>query len=209
MKCPQCSTETASDAAFCHKCGAKLGSKANAKSAGDATPKDQFVDKLPRPGDAPENDLWHGGYSGRAMYGTWLLLLGATIGAIVLAVFVPPLVTVLGIVVPLLWVSQLFVLAYRKLAIRYQLTCQRFVHRSGIFHQRTDRIEVIDIDDVVVTQTLPQRIFGVGTIRLASSDRSHPELLMPGIANVDSVAALIDDTRRTERRRRGIHIETI
>ena len=49
------------------------------------------------------------------------------------------------------------------------------------------------------------RFVGVGTIRIESSDRSHPELLLVGIEKVDEVAKLIDDCRRKERLRRERH----
>jgi len=71
------------------------------------------------------------------------------------------------------------------------------------------RIEVIDIDDVSYTQGPVERIFGVGTIQLTSSDRSHPTLSMIGIGEVTEVAGLLDDIRRAERRRRSLHIESI
>jgi len=73
----------------------------------------------------------------------------------------------------------------------------------------TDRIEVIDIDDVTYRQGIVERALGVGTILLESSDRTHPTLILSGIDDVQRVAGLIDDVRRKERRRRGIHIEQI
>ena len=100
-------------------------------------------------------------------------------------------------------------LGYRKLTVSYKLTTQRFIHESGLLKRVTDRIEVIDIDDVSLEQRVVERIMGVGSIKITSSDRSHPELHMHGIENVKEVALLIDDTRRAERRRRGLHIESI
>jgi uncharacterized membrane protein YdbT with pleckstrin-like domain len=100
-------------------------------------------------------------------------------------------------------------LAYRKLTVKYQLTTQRFIHEKGLLKRVTDRIEVIDIDDVSVEQRLIERMVGVGTIKLISSDRSHPVLMLRGIEKVREVAATIDDLRRKERRRRGLHIESI
>jgi hypothetical protein len=73
----------------------------------------------------------------------------------------------------------------------------------------TDRIEVIDVDDVSCEQGIVERMLGVGTIRIQSSDRTHPELSLLGIENVRQVAELIDDTRRKERQRRGLHIEAV
>jgi hypothetical protein len=52
-------------------------------------------------------------------------------------------------------------------------------------------------------------MFGIGTVRITSSDQSHPELSLPGIENVQAVAGQIDDARRKERRRRGLYIESV
>ena len=83
------------------------------------------------------------------------------------------------------------------------------MHDKGILSVVSDRIETIDIDDVTCEQGLIQRFLGVGRIRISSSDRSDPELVLPGIADVRRVADLIDDVRRQERSRRGFHVESI
>jgi hypothetical protein len=96
-----------------------------------------------------------------------------------------------------------------RLSADYTLTSQRLLHRRGILSQATDRIEVIDIDDVRYTQGIVERMFGVGTIRLLSSDTSDPTLILRGIDDVQRVANLIDNARREERRKRGLYMETV
>jgi len=113
------------------------------------------------------------------------------------------------LVLGILWVGLALLFLYRKISVRYKLTTQRFIHRSGVLTRVSDRIEVIDIDDVTYHQGLTERLFDVGSIQLVSSDRTHPELWLRGIANVKKVADQIDDLRRKERRRRGLHIESI
>jgi hypothetical protein len=49
----------------------------------------------------------------------------------------------------------------------------------------------------------------VGTIHVSSSDRTHPVLHVAGVYNVKEVASMMDDARRTERIRRGLHIEAV
>lgn len=157
----------------------------------------------------PEENLWSGGYSPKAMIGTWGLM---TVGTVVLLVL--PFVTSLqwsislGLIVAI-WVLAGLRYAWYRLGVHYQLTTQRFIHQTGVLTRKTDRIEVIDIDDVSFTQGPVQRMFGVGTITLTGSDRTHPSLAMVGIANVKEVAGLIDDIRRKERMRRSLHIESI
>lgn len=157
-----------------------------------------------------EEDLWHGGYSPKAMVGTWWLLLLVSVALVVLPFFVGGLTLPIALAIVLvLWVLAGLLYAWRRLGVNYQLTSQRFIHQTGILTRHTDRIEVIDIDDVSFTQGPVQRMFGVGKILITSSDRSHPELDMIGIADVKEVAGLIDDIRRKERRRRSLHIESI
>ena len=108
-----------------------------------------------------------------------------------------------------MWVFGGLRYGWRRLGVHYQLTTQRFIHQTGILTRKTDRIEVIDIDDVSFTQGPVERVFGVGTIQLTGSDRTHPTLSMIGIGEVKEVAGLIDDIRHSERRRRSLHIEAI
>ncbi len=161
----------------------------------------------------PEEELWNGGYSAKAMVGTWLLIAILSVATLIL----PHLVQIFGFltflpslgVIFLVWVVGAVVYGWRRFGVHYELTSQRFIHQTGILTRDTDRIEVIDIDDVSFTQGPVQRMFGVGRITVTSSDRSHPLLHMIGIADVKSVAGLIDDVRRKERRRRSLHIEAI
>ena len=161
----------------------------------------------------PEEELWNGGYSAKAMVGTWILLGIVSVGTLILPFFLAFLafLTVpisLGLIV-VIWLVGAVVYGVRRFGVHYELTSQRFIHQTGILTRNTDRIEVIDIDDVSFTQGPVQRMLGVGRITITSSDRSHPLLHMIGIADVKNVAGVIDDVRLKERRRRSLHIEAI
>ena len=93
------------------------------------------------------------------------------------------------------WLYNLAVLCYRRMSVRYLLTTQRFIHERGILRRINDRIEVLDMNDITVEQRLWERLSGVGTIRIASHDRSDPLLSLPGIENVQQVATLFDNAR--------------
>lgn len=162
--------------------------------------------------DSPEEAIWSGGYSHLAMVGTWFACgLGSVIALV--AAFALSL-TAAGVGYTLLavlavWAFFGLLYAYRRFSVRYRLSTQRLIHEAGLLWRTVDRVELIDIDDVTYRQDPVERMFGVGTIVLASSDRTTPELPMPGIANVRKIADQIDDARRAERRSRGLHIETI
>ncbi len=228
MRCTACGEEVASGAVFCQKCGERLdlqdvrpemGEPAPDAALGTPEPQQSTASErfkaMLSPGkdddDEPEAEQWKGGYSPKAMIGSWV---GAGLVSVLLLVGgimwwkAWVWVTVLVIIL-LIWLALGIRLAYRIMNVRYRLTDQRFVHETGILRRVTDRIEVIDIDDVTFEQKLMERFVGVGTIRITSSDRTHPELLLRGIDDVKRIANLIDSARRKERVRRGVHIEQI
>ncbi|MEX2140564.1 MAG: PH domain-containing protein [Pirellulales bacterium] len=166
----------------------------------------------PSGGEVAEQELWTGGYSPKAMYGPWIAAALATIaGLVVVLLWRNDTIgwLVFGVAVVLIWGGLLLTLAIRRLSVKYRLTNHRLFHEQGILRRVTDRIEIIDIDDVTVEQGIVERMLGVGTIHVSSSDRTSPELLMPGIDNVKQVADTIDNARRAERQRRGLFIESV
>jgi len=221
MRCPTCGTDAIPEAVFCHKCGQRLDGSA----AG--TPPDQHAGDPVAPGgapdrsgptrqetrDQPEEELWRGGYSSRAMLGTWIICGLVSLALLLVGIFWQPWTAAWWLLVVVLmalpWIYYLAVLCHRRMGVRYVLTTQRFIHERGILRRINDRIEVLDMDDITFEQKLWERLTGVGTIRIASHDRSDPELFLPGIENVQQVATLFDNARLAERRRRGLHVEQI
>lgn len=208
MNCAACGTDIPLDASFCPKCGAKA---TEAKTSHPTFPSGAPADSLRSTADNGDSEqrLWTGGYSGKAMVGSWLVAAVVSVALLIASFFFPPGLLVFLALILLIWVGLALTLAYRKLNIHYELTTQRLVHRTGILTRRSDRIELIDIDDVTFEQGLVERMFGVGKIKITSSDRTHPELVLVGIDEVARVADMIDDARRKERRKRGVHIENI
>lgn len=164
----------------------------------------------PSDGTSDEQELWSGSYSAKAMVGTFV---GAAIltflGVFVATLAGPPGWVIFLIAAALVWAGLVLLYLYRRYTVHYRLTTYRFFHEIGLLSRVGNRVEVIDIDDVTVSQGLVERMFGVGTIHISSSDRTHPELVLPGIDDARQVADLVDGARRAERNRRGLHIESI
>jgi membrane protein YdbS with pleckstrin-like domain len=166
----------------------------------------------PGGGDDAEQQLWNGHFSMLAMIGEWAVGAVVTVALIVVGVMADFTSagwwwTAGGLI--LLWLALIGRLLYRQLSLRYFLTNQRFVHESGLLWRNIDRIEIIDVDDVTVQQGPVERMLGIGTIRLRSSDANSPEFFVQGIEDVRRIAGLIDDARRKERRKRGVYVEQV
>jgi uncharacterized membrane protein YdbT with pleckstrin-like domain len=218
MLCPHCNTELVRDALFCHHCGERLDGHSRADaSLSDTERLKELAGAATATGaaDDPMRELWRGGYSTQAMLPTWvvtgLITLAVLIGAIVLSTktSLGKWWLVLLAALAILWLYQAASLFYRRWNVRYVLTPQRFICETGILRRVSDRLEVVQIDDVTFEQGLLDRLTGTGTIRISSADRSHPELTLRGIQNVQHVAEMIDEARRVERVRRSVRVEQI
>jgi uncharacterized membrane protein YdbT with pleckstrin-like domain len=210
MICPECGESIRDEARYCERCGSKINGNGSLGEVQQGLVGGEAL--LRRPAGDQEVEIWQGGYSPRAMIGHWVT--AGVISVVVLAAGIiagPSAGQIALLVLSLLgiWLALYLLLLYRQWSVHYRLTNHRFVHRSGLLKRVTDRVEVIDIDDVGFQQGLFERIFGVGTVELSSSDQTHPYLRLKGIADVERVAGLIDNARRDERRKRGLHIESI
>ena len=217
MRCPACGVEAVEQASICHQVRRRLGRRDDRQDRRRAPARTGEVS--PRPSrqasataQPPEEELWRGGYSSKAMIGAWvvsgLIVAGVAGGRHPLGREIACWLILLAVLF-LPWLYCLAVLCYRRMSVRYVLTTQRFIHESGILRRVNDRIEVLDMDDITFEQGLLERLMGVGTIRIVSTDRSHPDFALRGIENVKEVAALFDNARLAERRRRGLHVEQI
>ncbi len=208
MTCKQCGADVDAGAAFCQECGATLH-PSTPKAVGVKTKTGSGVR-----GDADDAEqiLWEGRFSHRAMIGSWIAAATMTLAVLIIAA----MSSLSGqgwlmalLLIAAVWLIVLVRLLYRRMSIHYLLTNQRLVHERGILWRRTDRIEAIDVDDVQFRQGPIERLAGVGTIHVISSDQSTPQFDLVGIEDVSRVATLIDDVRRKERRKRAVHIESL
>ena len=227
MKCPKCGAEVAGEAVFCSRCGAQLGT-AKSDSMNKGTAEVSPAEALPAgsPGrqagtvgarraraDEPEQTLWEGGYSARAMIGTWITAACLTLAALIaVGLFWQSLPSptgwIIAGVIVLIWLGLALRYLYRRMSIHYRLTNQRFFHAHGLLRRVTDRVEVIDINDVTFEQGVFDRMVGTGRIKISSSDKTDPELWVEGIENPRDIATRIDEVRRAERLRRSLYLET-
>jgi hypothetical protein len=159
---------------------------------------------------ADESPLWEGAYSVRAALPLWLLVavaimlvMGATGAALGWehGLFLSLLTAAIG-----LGGIGLYVM-FRRLTAHYTLTSTRLTSQTGFFVMLCEELNVLDIDDVALSQNRWERLAGVGTIKVMPVDGNRAELYLYGIRSAEHVAGLIEEAGRSERRRLGLFIE--
>ena len=227
--CVKCATPLPEGSAFCNRCGAAqpesaAGDAVTAVSSATVAPS--ATSSSPSPGASSssraavgatagdeERTLWIGRPSAKSLAMGWLLfviyavaVLWATYGWLK-----PTSPTVEGALVgaallPAVWLG--FKTLVLKLSTRYRLTSQRLFKEVGIVSRTISEIELIRIDDVAVKRTLTDRMFGLGTVTLVSSDRDEPRLELVGVDAPIDVKERIRECVQ-QRRARVLNVERI
>lgn len=74
---------------------------------------------------------------------------------------------------------------------KYSITENRLIVESGFFNLKEEEILLYRVADLSLSRTLWQRIFGVGTICIKSSDRSSPHFDMVNVKNAQQVKEML------------------
>ena len=84
----------------------------------------------------------------------------------------------------------------RVLSCRYRLTDQRLFIVRGILSQTTDQM-----DDVRVRQSLPDRLLGLGSVEILSTDLTDRTVVIEGIRSPEAIAEHVRVNMRALRRK--------
>jgi uncharacterized membrane protein YdbT with pleckstrin-like domain len=96
---------------------------------------------------------------------------------------------------------------YRYLQVRmmrWTLTTHRLRMTEGILHRTLDDLELYRVKDQTLSEPLVQRLVGLGTIHLVTSDATTPTLSLSAIPDALAVMDLIRDQVDRVRRERGV-----
>ena len=77
---------------------------------------------------------------------------------------------------------------------RYALSEDRLFLETGLLNAKFDEILLYRVRDISLSISLGQRIFGVGTITIQSSDKSLPVLVIKNVKQPQAVKELIHQT---------------
>jgi len=190
ITCPDCGRDVSTLATACPHCGRP--------SPAGMTP----IAGAPGPA-RKEETLWQGTPS-------MALLAGHAAGIVLVLVAVPLLTRFFASTMPdyraagmvrVGWfaTAALLVIQFAALLIAwirlrstmYRVTNQRVIVEQGVFSKRVDEIDLRYIDDSTFTQSLVERILGIGSVTLMSSDTNTPRYGLRSIRDPRGVRELI------------------
>ena len=87
---------------------------------------------------------------------------------------------------------------------KYEVSEEKLVLRKGFFKTTVDEIMIYRIMDIRLERTLGQKLFGVGSVLLMSSDKSHPALELKSVKQSDAVRTFLSELVDKQRTARGI-----
>ncbi len=85
---------------------------------------------------------------------------------------------------------------------RYSLSEDRLFCETGLLNLKADEVLLYRVQDLELTMTLGQRIFGVGTVCVHSSDKSIPHLDLKNVKHPREVKELIHRSVEQAKERR-------
>jgi len=86
----------------------------------------------------------------------------------------------------------------------YEICEERLTLRRGLFNTVTDEVLIYRIMDIQLVRKFGQKIFGVGSVLLVSTDKSHPTLELKNIKRSGEVRRFLSKLVESQRAARGI-----
>jgi len=83
--------------------------------------------------------------------------------------------------------------------VRYKITSQRLIVTTGLVGKKSEEVELVRIKDIAMEKTVMDRMMGVGTIIVYSSDPTTPEVRLEDVKEVEKVKDLLRDAVRAEK----------
>lgn len=84
---------------------------------------------------------------------------------------------------------------------KYTLTANKLLLNKGLFTSTEDDMLLYRIMDISQRRTLGQKLFGMATLTVTSSDKTHPHLEIKNIKNFKRFKDEMDDRVQKERMR--------
>ncbi len=174
MRCPQCGNNSAPDAAFCSRCGARLYE--------------------PKPADKREYALmrvmpswWH--FAGAIVFAGILMTAGLVMQLARLGDWRFAAVLIAA------GIARLAAAGLERHSISWSLTSERLIERTGLFSSRRRELELGDIRSVEIDRRFSQRLLGVGSVTVASAASADFKICLEDVADPEGVAETLRRAR--------------
>lgn len=89
---------------------------------------------------------------------------------------------------------------------RYYLSADRLFLQTGLINMKMEEVLLYRISDISVKVSLGQRLYGVGTIVVHSSDKSMPHLELKNVKNPLVVKEMIHKNVEDMKVQRGVRV---
>ncbi len=115
-----------------------------------------------------------------------------------------PLTTLVAVIAILLSLDLIYNLVYLQ-SFRYHINQQQLILTYGVFNSQRQYLELYRIMDYYEHQSIMQRLFGLKTVTLYSTDKSMPILNIFGIKIGYDIVAWLRPRVEYNRRRMGVY----
>ncbi len=109
----------------------------------------------------------------------------------------------------LLWTDRRRVLGMPISFTRYSLTASKLLVNTGLINLHEEEVRLYRIRDLRLSQSFAERLFGVGSICVESSDASVPHLDLIHVKNPRKVKDVLSQAVEESRRKNGIRATEI
>lgn len=111
--------------------------------------------------------------------------------------------------IKLLWKDRKRHLGLPMSFTRYSLSEDRLFLSTGMLNIKDEEVLLYRIRDIALSRTFMQRLFGVGTVTVMSSDKSMPVLVLKNVSNPVGVKELIHQSVEDMKIKRRVRIGEI
>ncbi len=168
-----------------------------------------------------EFTVWEGRYSLKNFLGRLVLRSVVTFAWLGLAYYawgepaqgrtaIQLLAGIAGVALLLWWVQFGWQVVYARYSHFYRLTNRRLFVWTGIFRRRIDQLELLKVKDVYIKHdSLLQRMLGLGTVVIESSEEKLPTTYLLSVDQPDSVMDTVWHTSRAERDGKTLRVDDV
>lgn len=104
----------------------------------------------------------------------------------------------------LFWTIILPIYSYLKTRFTiFELSKDRLKLKKGILTQKIDETELYRVRDYEILKPFILRLFGLGHLKLITSDKSHPIIILNAIKNPENVLELFRENVEEARKKTG------